>query len=149
VIHLVRRFVGFLTARPLSPTEQTTVTSILSPELCILFFAQPYQDQRHAVEVAARVRPALQAAALTHDVGKAASRLGAVQRACATISNSARLPVTGRWQMYLDHGSIGASLLEEANASDIAVAFAAHHPGPTPQGIDPDAWQELAAADDA
>lgn len=147
--HLVRRFIGFLAARPLSPTEQAAVASVLSPELCVLFFAQPHQDQRHAVEVAARVRPALRAAALMHDVGKTASRLGAVQRACATIANVARLPVTGRWRRYLDHGSIGASLLEEAHAPDIAVAFAAHHPGPTPKGIDPADWKELATADDA
>lgn len=147
--HLVRRFVGFLSARPLSPTEQAAVTAVLTPELSILFFAQPHEDQRHAVEVAARVRPELAAAALTHDVGKTASRLGAIQRACATILGWARLPVKGRWRLYLEHGPIGASLLEEAGAPDIAIAFAAHHPGPTPNGIDPDAWRELAAADDA
>lgn len=147
--HLVRRFVGFLSARPLSPAEQAAVIAVLPPDLSLLFFAQPHQDQRHAVEVAARVAPHLAEAALTHDVGKTPSRLGALQRACATIWGWARMPAKGRWRLYLDHGNIGASMLEEAHASDLAIAFAAHHPGPTPPGIDPRAWQELSAADDA
>jgi hypothetical protein len=149
VRHLVNRFFGFLRARPLAPSEQAWVSSVLDPNLRRLFFAQPFEDQRHAHDVARRVSPELAEAALLHDVGKSVPAIGAMSRSLATIFAMASIPVRGRWRQYLDHGEIGARLLEEAGASSLAVTFARRHPGPVPSGIDPSAWHALADADDA
>ena len=152
MFHLVRRFFGFLRAKPLSPDEQARVHRALTPQLRRLFFAQPPEDQRHAVEVLARIdtaTPEVIEAALMHDVGKAASRIGAFQRSLATLAGLAHLPVRRRWRRYLDHGEIGAAWLADAGASDLTVAFARAHPGPAPPGVDEVAWSLLASADDA
>ena len=149
-LHLIRRFFGFVTARPLSPSEQRFVAANLSPELAALFFSQPSQDQRHALEVAARTGdPDLLEAALLHDVGKAQSGLGALGRSLATLWGATGLPVWGRWRVYLAHGRIGADRLQAHGAMPLTVHFARHHPGRVPDGIDPRSWEALAAADDA
>lgn len=150
--HLVRRFLGYLRAKPLTPSEQSTVAAILSPDLHRLFTRQPHQDQRHAFDVASRTAPRraeLLEAALTHDVGKSIAHLGPIGRAAATLWSFTPFPATGRWKTYLAHGAIGAEMLERAGATGFAVAFARDHPGPVPPGIDPVAWEALASADDA
>ncbi len=148
--HLVRRFFGFVTARPLAPSEQRFVAATLPPALADLFFSQPYQDQRHAFDVATHVDdPKVLEAALLHDVGKARSGLGAVGRSLATIWGATGLPIRGRWSIYLAHGRLGADMLAERGATRLTVSFARHHPGPVPQGIDARQWRALAAADDA
>lgn len=151
-VHLVRRFFGYLRAQPLSPTEQAIVATMLSPDLHRLFTGQPHQDQRHAFEVASRTghrRADVLEAALTHDVGKSVAHLGPFGRSAATLWSFTPFTVRGRWQTYLDHGAIGAEMLERAGATDFTVAFARHHPGPVPPGIDAAAWEALASADDA
>jgi hypothetical protein len=150
VPHLIRRFFGFLRARPLAPSEQRFVAATLSPALADLFFSQPYQDQRHAFDVAAHFHdPEILEAALLHDVGKAGSGLGAVGRSLATVWGSTGLPVRGRWSLYLAHGRLGADMLAARKAAPLTVSFARHHPGPVPEGIDARQWHALAAADDA
>ncbi|HSJ71247.1 MAG TPA: hypothetical protein VLA29_06340 [Acidimicrobiia bacterium] len=150
--HLVRRFFGHLRARPLTPSEQVLVATMLSPDLHRLFTGQPHQDQRHAFDVASRSthRSAdVLEAALTHDVGKSVAHLGPFGRAAATLWSFTPFRVRGRWQTYLDHGAIGAEMLTGAGATEFTVAFARDHPGPVPPGIDPLAWEALASADDA
>lgn len=150
--HLVRRFFGYLSAQPLTPTEQALVARMLSPDLHRLFTGQPPQDQRHALDVATRTthRSAeVLEAALTHDVGKSVAHLGPFGRSGATLWSFTPFPVTGRWHTYLAHGAIGAEMLERAGATEFAVAFARDHPGPVPPGIEPAAWEALASADDA
>ncbi|HHC07776.1 MAG TPA: hypothetical protein ENK55_03560 [Actinobacteria bacterium] len=148
--HLVERFVGFLLARPPSPSEQRWVAEHLDPAAAALFFAQRAEDQRHAIEVARLVAddPALVEAALLHDVGKADAALGPVARALATVLDALGVPLRGRWARYRAHGTLGAGRLAEVGASPLAVAFAAGHPGPCPDHVDPVAWARLAAADD-
>ena len=74
--HLIRRFYGFVTARPLGPREQAEVVGLLTPEEAELFWSQHPADQRHAIEVAHRTlrsRPGsrtLARAGLLHDIGK-------------------------------------------------------------------------------
>jgi hypothetical protein len=150
LIHLVRRFVGFVVARPLSPVEQAEVHDALEPDLRRLFFAQPVPDQRHALDVARRAGggPERVEAALLHDVGKTGCGLGAVGRSLATLWSFSGLPIWGSWRTYLEHGEIGAQLLETAGASDLTVAFTRQHPGPVPGGVDIDDWRALTAADD-
>lgn len=153
--HLVRRFLGHVTARPLSPAEQLQVRSDLADDrLAHLFFLQDPADQRHAVDVAAAFastrpgdRQGVQAA-LLHDVGKCHARLGAVARSMATVFGAVGLPMPARWRSYLAHGSLGADDLAAAGAGALAVAFARYHPGDAPAGIPPDVWADLLAADD-
>jgi len=150
-LHLVRRFFGFLTAAPLSPTEQDEVHAVLGYRLARLFFSQRTEDQRHALDVRSRVGddPALVQAALLHDVGKIDSDLGAIGRSLATVWAVTSLPIWGRWQAYLGHGRLGADLLEAHGADEFAVAFTRHHPGAVPKGFDAVRWKLLSSADDA
>lgn len=150
-MHLVRRFFGFLTAVPLSPGEQQQVRDLLRPALARLFFAQRHEDQRHAFNVQQSVAgtDAIAEAALLHDVGKTHSGLGAFSRSLATLLNGIGLPTRGRWKIYLDHGNIGADMLTEANATELAILFTRHHPGPAPAGVNPTTWHALEEADNA
>jgi putative nucleotidyltransferase with HDIG domain len=151
--HLAQRFYGFLTARPLTPGEQELVRSYLTAGNIGLFWDQRPADQRHAIQVAHRVAAALPGdaaavrAALLHDVGKRASDLGAVTRSVATVLDSLHLPVTARMRSYRDHGAIGAAELAAAGCEPLVVDFARRHPGPPPQGEDPNRWQVLIDAD--
>ena len=67
-MHLIRRFLGFLFARPLTPKEQHQVRGLLDSALARAFFAQRPQDQRHAFTVLQRVGASreLAEAALLH-----------------------------------------------------------------------------------
>ena len=147
-MHLVRRFFGFITAKPLKPTEQQDVRDQLPPALAAAFFAQRMEDQRHALDVERRTDSrACAEAALLHDIGKTESDLGAVSRSFATIWDAVGLSTSGRWRSYLDHNSSGAKMLEDLGAGELAIAFALHHPGPVPEGVDPVHWQALEDAD--
>jgi putative nucleotidyltransferase with HDIG domain len=149
VFHLARRFFGYVTSNPPSSDELDAVRTQLGTELFDLFSMMSPQDQRHAIEVARRVDDdALLEAALLHDVGKSAAQVGAIGRSFATIAGAISIPVSGSWDLYLDHGEIGASMLESAGADTITVAFARFHPGPPPPGVSPDQWHALEDADD-
>jgi hypothetical protein len=150
-VHLLRRFFGFLTAKPLSPADQQHVAGLLHPRLARAFFAQRPEDQRHAFEVQARVRASAQCteAALLHDIGKTESGLGAVSRSLATLCRGIGLSTNGRWKSYLDHGMLGADMLVRLEADDLAVAFTRFHPGSPPSHIERTIWQQLEDADDA
>ena len=149
MFHLARRFFGYVTSNPPTVGELDTVRDQLSEDLYDIFVRMNLEDQRHAIEVANRIDDdALIEAALLHDVGKSASDVGALGRSCATIARALSIPVSGSWRMYLDHGEIGASMLEAAGAGPVTVAFARFHPGPPPEGISPDRWRILEDADD-
>jgi hypothetical protein len=148
-MHLIRRFFGFLFARPLTPNEQQQVHNALDPDLARLFFAQRYEDQRHAFTVYQRVGGSIELAqaALLHDIGKTDSDLGALARSLATLWDGLGQQTSGRMQSYLAHGNSGARMLEDVGADSLAIDFAQHHPGPCPDGIDPADWLLLDAAD--
>ena len=152
--HLVRRFFGFVSARPPGPADQALLREYLTGEEALLFWAQQYQDQRHALHGAARVstvrsgdRTAFRAA-LLHDVGKRHSRLGAVGRSVATVLDTAGIPLSGRLAHYRAHGPLGARELAALGCEPMVVAFAEHHPGSPPEGLDPEQWSALLAADE-
>lgn len=148
--HLISRLLRFLAAKPLLPREQLEVYDVLAPELRQLFFRQRHEDQRHALAVKRWVEgvPELYEAALLHDVGKTESDLGAVARAFATVWHGSGMQARSRWRSYINHGAIGADLIEDRGASALAVAFTRHHPGPTPTGIRTDSWNALGEADE-
>jgi putative nucleotidyltransferase with HDIG domain len=149
----VRRFFGFIAARPLTPREQSEIAGLLDPGESALFFEQQMQDQRHALIVARRVlrrRPGdrqAARAALLHDVGKIDIRMGAPARSLATVLDLAGLPLRGRWQRYRRHAALGAEMLEEAGSHPLVVEFARRHPGPVPEGLDAEAWDVLLESD--
>ncbi len=149
----MRRFFGFLAARPLSPREQAEVNGLLSPGEAALFWQQRSEDQRHALEVARRAlrdRPGdrgVAVAALLHDVGKRRVRLGAIRRSFATMLDNAGLPMPESYRTYRDHGKLGASDLEAAGSSTLTIEFARHHPAASPEGIDAHRWRTLLDAD--
>lgn len=152
--HLVRRFVGSLRARPLSPREESEVAALVVDEaLAALFWEQPAMDQRHALESARAVladRPGdrlVAQAALLHDIGKRHARLGVLGRVMATLAAMLRLPVPGRSARYLDHAALGAADLAAAGAPPLVVEYARHHDGRRPPAIAPDIWRILKAAD--
>lgn len=151
MLHLVRRFFGFLTARPLTPQEQIFINRVLTTDLQRLFYTQRVEDQRHALDVVSRVpdTPELVEAALMHDIGKTRIRLGAIGRALATMWFATSLPVWGQWLTYRDHGPIGADLLEANGGRALAVSFARYHPGEPPTPFDRSLWTSLAMADHA
>jgi len=151
--HLARRFCDHVRATWLSPAEQDEVDLLLTPGERALFWAQAAADQRHGLKTAHRVAVRLPGdgeaarAALLHDVGKRHVRLGAMERSLATIAHALHVPVGRRWQGYLDHGARGAEDLRLVSACDLAVAFAAGHPGPAPDGVAETRWQALLDAD--
>ena len=151
MLHLARRFFGFLTARPLGPREQIFVSDSISPDLRRLFYTQRFEDQRHAVDVASRVanRPDLIEAALMHDIGKTKVQIGAIERSLATMWFMTSLPIWGEWLSYRDHGRIGAGILESRGAGTLAVLFARYHPGDPPQSCNHAHWIALERADHA
>jgi response regulator RpfG family c-di-GMP phosphodiesterase len=133
----------------LSGSERDLILTILPPDLCALFLTMAVPDQRHALDVYLRTgsRPELAQAALLHDIGKVSGPEGAVPRACATVLAVVGLPLKGRWKTYVGHGPIGATILAEHNADDLAVAFARHHPEGPPDGADRERWSVLLRAD--
>jgi hypothetical protein len=148
--HLVKRFFGYLTAQTLTDTEREHIAGVLPTELATLFFGMQPQDQRHAYDVYVRSGGGrLTQASLLHDVGKSVSRIGPLGRSFATISRAVGIPTKGRWQLYVEHGPIGAELLHEAGADALAVSFTRNHPGPPPSGVDPRDWDTLTEADEA
>jgi hypothetical protein len=148
----VRRFFGFVCARPLSPSEQQTVAGYLTPPERPLFWAQAPADQRHAYDTMRRAArhhddPRVLRAALLHDVGKGVVRLGAVGRSLATVLDALRLPLRGRFARYRNHGPLGADLLTVTGADALIVDFARRHPDPDPGSNDPAEWSVLLDAD--
>ena len=151
---MAKRFFQVLRARPLTPSEQAEVATLLRPEEATLFWGQQTADQRHGLETARKLaarRPGdteLIRAGLLHDVGKSATQLGPITRTLATIGGAIRLPLPQRFVDYSNHGPIGAEALRAAGAESLVVAFAAHHPAPAPDGVDERRWALLLAADD-
>ena len=150
MLHLIKRFFGHLTARPLTPAEHARIAGVLPPELLAIFDAMHHPDQRHSytVWVRADARPDLAQAALLHDVGKIDGPKGAVTRSIATVLIHLRLPLPGGWTIYRDHGPIGSEVLSRHGADPLAIVFAELHPSPAPQGVEEADWNLLLQADD-
>lgn len=152
--HLALRFIDVVTADSLTAPERCAVEGWLDgPAESSAFFAQPPADQRHGYAAALIVlarrpgRPDLVKAALLHDVGKRHAGLGPLARVVASVAIRLRLPLSGRWEAYRDHGDLAAA---ELSASEpIVGAFARHHHGARPSTIDADDWAVLVAADAA
>ncbi len=150
-IHLIRRAIGSIRPRPLTPREEAEVAGLLDDRLAALFWEQPTMDQRHGIDAAHFVlgrRPGerdIARGALLHDVGKRHARLGFFGRVAATVLALLRLPAPGRLGVYLDHARLGAADL--AGADELTIAYARHQDGARPDAIPVDAWALLKEAD--
>ena len=148
--HLVRRFFGTVTARPLGPAEQIWVSDQLREPERTLFWALSAADQRHsyatAQTVAAHGDLAVRAM-LLHDVGKRHAAVGPIGRALATVCDALSLPMPDSWRRYRAHGELGADDLRNIGSEPEVVAFAGHHGADPPPGFDAGLWDVLTAAD--
>ncbi len=140
----VRQFFRALTAQ-VSDEELEQVAHVLTPASLTLFRSMTVQDQRHALAVCHTLRraghtdPRLFAAALLHDVGKAAARLPVWQRAVIVLLErfaprlltclSQGKPQGWRrsFVVHARHPEIGARWAEEAGCSPLAVALIRRH----------------------
>jgi hypothetical protein len=152
--HLVRRFIGHLRSRPLTPPERAWVMALINEHEAEVFWQQSTADVRHALETAQKIAASYpdervaQRAALWHDIGKIDSRLGVFSRSLATAARVLRLPRPPRWRAYDEHGPRGAVRLEALGCEPLVVAFARLHPEPAPPEHDGATWRSLLAADD-
>lgn len=151
--HLTARFLESVAARSPGPREQSEAAALLREGEEPLFWGQPGPDQRHGLEAARAVlrrapgRRDLARAALLHDVGKQAARLGIPGRVLASALGQIGIRPPGRMGVYLRHGEEGARMLERAGAEDPVVGFARHHHGRRPPEWDPRDWELLQWAD--
>lgn len=141
------------TARRLTTSEKSAISSWLTVETEAIFFAQAEVDQRHGYHAALTVIASdvhdrdVIVAALLHDVGKRHSRLGIIGRSLASLLILAGLPLTERMRVYRDHGLVAARELAAVGAPAVAIDFAMHHHRARPPTIDPATWDVLVAAD--
>lgn len=129
--HLVRRWWRTVRAEPLSPAEQEWVRIQLLTSEWSLWSTMDWRDQRHSFQVARRFEEAMSgsiplarsaiAAALLHDVGKAASRLSTYERVLVTLIGGR----TERWRAYLDHEAAGVDLCRRAGSDPQTLALLA------------------------
>ena len=137
-----------LFAGPLTETQRKEVGLLLRSDAeAALFFSQPPADQQHALAAARHAPLPLRRAALLHDVGKQSSKLGVWGRVLASGAAKLRIPVRGRFAQYLDHGPIGAGMLERLGAERVVVDYARHHHTRQPDSISDEDWAALADAD--
>jgi len=164
----VGQFFRALTAR-VSDEEVGRATRALMPEAQSLFRRQATQDQRHALAVYHALQQAgytnshLLAAALLHDVGKAATRLSAIHRSAIVLLGRfmpgllARLSrgEPGWWNrpfvIHARHAEAGAHWVEEAGCSPLTVALIRRHEDEPTDGLTEEdrLLAALQAADDA
>ena len=150
--HLASRFFGAIRARDLARDQHEWLSELLSAPELELFMEQPVIDRRHGYESARTMssstedRDLVKAAAL-HDVGKRHARLGVLGRSIASVLIKLRMPLWGRFRMYRDHPSIGASDLGDVGSPAVVVSFAMTHHHARPADIDERTWRLLLAAD--
>jgi hypothetical protein len=135
--HLVRRFVGSLSARAPSAADVAWALKSLENGERELWLRSSNPDQRHTIEVARRAcrlmpsltepnqRPML-AGVLLHDIGKTESGLGTVGRVVATAWGALRGEQArsggGKIATYLRHEPIGAELVTGVGSHPITIA---------------------------
>lgn len=163
-LHLVRRFLGSLSPRPLDPEDDAWAQAHLQPAERALWARMSRPDRTHATRVARTVaeqlgedatRPVV-AAALLHDVGKVEAGLGTAGRVVATLAGRRRAQrwagrpgLRGRIERYLRHDELGAASLERVGADAITAAWAReHHRPPSAWTVPEPVGRALRAADD-
>ena len=175
MVHLVKRFVGSLLARPVSVQDRNWVMGYLSEPEGDIWLQMGVADQNHSLGVAQAVAsqinhggetngvPASQmiAAALLHDSGKTVSDLATMTRVFATLvwavtSDAKAVEWAGNptgWKkrlgQYRLHPQIGAARLETVGSRPFVVDWVRDHHQPQSQwSTPPQAGQLLRRCDD-
>ncbi len=145
--HYVRRFFTSLSRRPPTPADEQWARTRLTPAELRLLDRLGNQDRRHLIASAREVADHFGedsvwvVAALLHDVGKHAARLGTSGRVAATLCSGlfGRLRVqgwagrpgpTGRIGRYELHGEIGADEIRRAGGPEEAARWSELHHDP-------------------
>jgi len=68
-------------------------------------------------------------------------------RSFASVLAKLHITVHGPFEVYLDHGSLGADMLQELGAEALVTDFARHHHVKRPATITPEDWAALQHAD--
>lgn len=126
--HLARRWWRAVRARPLTEGERDAVSAVLTPAEAELFFRFAAHDQRHALDVLARLDARhgdapreVRSAALLHDIGKLESDLSISRRVAASILGTR----WARYARYHAHEEIGAELLRSRGSDPLTVSLVA------------------------
>jgi len=161
--HLAGRFLGALSRAAPAAADERWALAALQPAEQELWRRMTAPDRRHAVRVArAAVRlldgagetppREVLAAALLHDVGKVASRLGTPGRVAVTVASVVAGPerLRGRARLYVEHDRLGGELLRAAGSDPFTIAWAEqHHLAPERWTVDRRIGALLKAADGA
>ena len=143
-MYRVRQFITALTAH-VSDSDMTEVDMHLPPNARSLFRRMPCDGQAHALRVLRGLKqrgetnPSMLAAALLHDVGKTAARIGPVTRSIYVLMQNFaprqlerltqgsakgwRAPIIAQHQ----HPRVGASWASDAGCDALTVSLIARH----------------------
>lgn len=138
----LRQFWLATTAR-ISAGERQAARRLLGPAASDLFERMPRADQRHGLDVmqalaaAGEREPAVLAAALLHDAGKAGAGLTVWHRTAIVLlgrwwpAGLARLAAPAGWRRpfwaHLRHAELGAQAAEAAGCAELTVWLIRHH----------------------
>lgn len=114
LLHLARRALGSLSNAPPDAAQVAEARAVLLPGEMELWERMDGRDKTHSLQVLSRFKMLVGdaaraefAAALLHDVGKAAAPIGWIARVWAT----ALFPLNDGMRRYLDHERIGVEML--------------------------------------
>lgn len=144
--HLAQRTLWSLRKPSPDPDGEQWLLGLLSPAETVLYRSMAEVDRAHAINCAKAVESwgtEVVVASALHDVGKTQAGLGTPGRVAASFAGllipdqarswETRSGLMGQIGRYLDHSEIGASELEAAGASALAVAWAREHHLPAEQ----------------
>lgn len=169
-LHRARRFGAALLPVSVSSDDALWVGTHLSELELAAFNRMTTRDQAHSIAVARAVEANLELvsgdvswvipAALLHDVGKSAVRLGTYGRVMATLAGwvagtdmapawAEKSGMTRRIGLYLQHATLGADICRLAESEPMVIAWVQqHYDSPEDWDVPVDAGRLLQAADD-
>jgi hypothetical protein len=157
------QFWQMVTAGSLPAAAVREITAVLTPAEFALYQRYSPTDQQHTYQVllllrqAGHTHPALQTAALLHDVGKTCVPINIIERSLAVLAYKLLPRQTAVWGqgeangwkrpfvVKMQHPRWGAELAQAAGSDSLTVWLMAQHQTPLPPPAERDErWQLLA-----